>query len=415
MPELTRFDPHHPGVRSDPYTVYRRYRRHDPVHWGEPSTPGAEGCWYLFRHEHVVALLRDRRFRRKWSIERTAERIRSAPPDQRAFLEVLDRLLLSTDPPEHRRLRALVATAFARRAVESYRPLVRAIANELVDELPRAGELDVIERLAVPLSFRVICAVLGAPTDAADDLRTWVTRFSDGLDLRKRPATMTAASAATTELLGYFGGLVARRRRRPRADLVSALIGARDRDDRLTEDELLAMIIQLVFAGHETTVGQIGAAVLGLLDNPRQLELVRRDPGLLPNAVNESLRHSGSVHTAAARKPTADVRIGDKLIRAGEPVIAFIGAANRDPAVFGDPDRFDIRRDTSEAIPFGAGIHFCLGAPLARLEVEVAVGTLLRRCPHLETVPGQPPERRANIVLPGITRLVVRGAHGGTR
>jgi hypothetical protein len=266
----------------------------------------------------------------------------------------------------------------------------------------------VIERLAVPLSFRVICAVLGAPTDAADCLRIWVARFSDGLDLRKRSATMTAAGTATRELLDYFGGLVARRRRRPRADLVSALIEARDRDDRLTEDELLAMIIQLVFAGHETTVGQIGATVLGLLRNPDQLSLVRRDPGLVRNAVDESLRHSGSVHTAAARRPTADVRIGGKLIRAGEPVIAFIGAANRDPAVFPDPDRFDIGRDTSEAVPFGAGVHYCLGAPLARLEVEVAVDALLRRCPDLEAAPGLAPEYRANIVLPGITRLAVR-------
>jgi cytochrome P450 len=412
MPELTRFDPHHPSMRSEPYAVYRHYRRHDPVHWGEPSAPGAEGCWYLFRHQHVAAVLKDRRFRRRWSTERTARRIRCAPPDQRPFLEVLDRLLLSTDPPEHRRLRTLVASAFARRAVESYRPLVSATAEELTDALPRPAEFDLVERLAVPLSFRVICAVLGAPTDAARDLRTWVTQFSDGLDLRKGPATMTAAGAATTELLDYFGRLVERRRRRPRADLVSALIGARDQDDRLTEDELLAMIIQLVFAGHDTTVGQVGATVHGLLDNPDQRAIVRRDPGLIANAVSESLRHSGSVHTAAARKPTQDIRIGGKLIRAGEPVIAFIGAANRDPAVFADPDRFDVRRDTSEAIPFGAGVHYCLGAPLARLEVEVAVDTLLRRCPDLELVPGRPPEYRANIVLPGITRLAVRDRSG---
>lgn len=412
MPELTRFDPHHPSMRDEPYAVYRRYRRDDPVHWGQPYAPGAEGCWYLFRHEHVAAMLRDRRFRRKWSTERTARRIRGAPPDQRPFLEVLDRLLLSTDPPEHRRLRTLVASAFARRAVESYRPLVRAVADELIDALPRPAQFDVIERLAVPLSFRVISELLGAPTEAAGDLRTWLTRFSDGLDLRKGPATMAAAGAATIQLLDYFGELVARRRPRPRADLISALIGARDHDDRLSEGELLAMIIQLVFAGHETTVGQIGAAVLGLLDNPDQLEIARGDPGLVPNAVNESLRHSGSVHTAAARKPTEDVRIGGKLIRAGEPVIAFIGAANRDPAVFGDPDRFDIRRDTSEAIPFGAGLHYCLGAPLARLEVEVAVGALLRRFPELEVVPGHPPEYRANIVLPGITRLAVRERTG---
>ncbi|WP_064745412.1 cytochrome P450 [Pseudonocardia acaciae] len=406
--ELVRFDPRNSHVHSEPYTVYERYRRLDPVHWGLPYAPGAPGCWYLFRHEHVVAFLRDRRFHRKWPRHASDDRIAHAPARQRPFLEVLDRMLLSTDPPEHRRLRTLVGKAFGQRAVESYRPLVRRLAEDLVDALPRPAEFDVVERLAAPLSFTVICAVLGVPTEHTDRLRTWSARFSDGLDLRKQPDTMAAAGEATVRLLDYFGELVRQRRREPRDDLVSALVSARDDEDRLSEDELLAMIIQLIFAGHETTVAQIGATVLNLLENPDQLALLRADPGLIGNAVEESLRRTGSAHTAAGRKPSEDVRIGDKLIRAGEPVIAFIAAANRDPDVFDDPHRFDIRRDTSAAVPFGAGVHYCLGAQLARLEAETAVATLFRRLPDLQPVPDRPSVYRDNIVLPGIEHLIVR-------
>lgn len=409
MPGIARFDPHQERVLREPYTVYEHYRRHDPVHWGEPYAPGADGCWYLFRHDHVVEFLRDRRFRRKWSPERTEERIRAAPPEQRPYLEVLDRLLLSTDPPAHRRLRTLVSKAFAQRAVDSYRPMVHRTAEELVGALPRTAEFDLVESFAAPLSGAVICAVLGAPAELGPDLRDWITRFSDGLDLRKRTDTMTAASEATAELLGYFGGQLAQRRRAPRDDLVSALLTARDQDDRLSEDELLAMVIQLVFAGHETTVQQIGATVLNLVEHRDELARVLSDPRLIANAVAESLRRTGSVHSAAARKPVEDVRIGDKLIRAGEPVIAFVASANRDPEMFDDPDRFDLDRDTSASVAFGAGIHYCLGAPLARLETETAVGALLPRMPGLETVPGSPPRYRSNTVLPGIAALPMRG------
>lgn len=408
MPGIARFDPHHERVLREPYAVYEHYRRHDPVHWGQPYAPGTDGCWYLFRHDHVVAFLRDRRFRRKWSPERTEERIRASPPEQRPYLRVLDRLLLSTDPPAHRRLRTLVSKAFAQRTVDSYRPMVQRATERVLDTLPRSAAFDLIDAFAAPLSGAVICAVLGAPAELGPDLRTWITRFSDGLDLRKRTDTMTAAAEATDELLGYFTRQLAERRRAPRDDLVSALLSARDEEDRLTEDELLAMIIQLVFAGHETTVQQIGATVLNLVEHRDELARVLSDPGLVPKAVAESLRRAGSVHSAAARKPVQDVRIGEKLIRAGEPVIAFVASANRDPEVFPDPDRFDLDRDTSASVAFGAGIHFCLGAPLARLETETAVGALLRRMPGLQTVPGSPPRYRSNTVLPGIAALPVR-------
>lgn len=408
VPEPPRFSPHDTAVQRHPYSVFAYYRRHDPVHWGEPYAPGRQGCWYLFRHEHVVSLLRDRRFQRKLPGPRPADGGRQPPEEHRQYLEVLDRLLLSTDPPDHRRLRTLVSQAFAVRAVQSYRPLVQRVAHELVDTLARPARFDLIEEFAVPLSWRVITAVLGLPSDAIDHLRIWITQFGDGLDLRKERNVLAAATSGTAKLLEYFAEVVADHRKHPRGDLISALLNARDNNDRLSEDELLAMLIQLIFAGHDTTVGQIGATILNLLDNPHQLAILQRDPALISAAVSESLRYSGSVHTAAARKPTEDVQLGDKMIRAGQSVIAFIAAANRDPDVFPNPDEFDIARDTAAAVPFGAGIHHCLGASLARLESETAVATLLRRLPTLERTPGSPPRYRANIVLPGVTHLDVR-------
>jgi cytochrome P450 len=407
-PGLPRFSPHDVAVQQRPYSVYAYYRRHDPVHWGEPYAPGRQGCWYLFRHEHVVALLRDRRFQRKVPGPQPADGGTQAPEEHRQYLEVLDRLLLSTDPPAHRRLRTLVSQAFTARAVQGYRPLVQRVADELIDGLARPARFDLIEEFAVPLSWRVITAVLGLPRDAIGDLRTWITQFGDGLDLRKEQKVLVAASSGTAKLLEYFAGVLAERRKHSRDDLITALLNARDNNHRLSEDELLAMLVQLIFAGHDTTVGQIGATILNLLDNPKQLAVLQRNPALISAAVSESLRYSGSVHTAAARKPIEDVQLGDKMIRAGQSVIAFIAAANRDPDVFPDPDRFDINRDTTTAVPFGAGIHHCLGASLARLESEAAVATLLRRLPTLERTPRSAPRYRANVVLPGIAHLDVR-------
>ncbi|GGU81500.1 cytochrome P450 [Lentzea flava] len=392
---------------ADPYPVYARYRRHDPVHWGAPYSPDAKGCWYLFRHEDVVAVLKDRRFRREWPEGATAARRQNLPAVQRPFWDLYDQLLLSTDPPEHRRLRALVATAFSAHSVETYRPMVFDVASRLSATLP--ADFDVVEDYAAQLSFTVICTLLGVPLSDSARLREWIARFAAGLDLRKGDRTMYEASCAARNLLDYFGAVVASRRSDPAGDLITAMVEARDGGDALTDNELLAMCVQLLFAGHETTTGQISITLYNLLREPDQLALVRREPELVPAAVHESLRLNGSVQTAAARKPIEDVSVGGRLIRTGEPVIAFLGAANRDPAVFPNPDVFELSRDHSATIAFGAGIHHCLGARLARLEVEAGVARLVQARPTLRLRPDASPQFRTNVVLPGLSCLPVSG------
>lgn len=402
--EERRFDPHDERIAADPYSAYLWYREQDPVHWGKGYKPGADGCWYLFRHSDVVSVLRDRRFVRQWPPGVAAARADQMPPDQRPFWEVFDRLLLSSDPPEHRRLRTLVSAAFTPQTVASYRPFVEETTRALVAELP--DEFDLVTDFAAKLSSTVICTILGVPVADGPRLGTWITQFGGGIDLRKGPAAMAEATSAATGLVEYFGAVVAERRKAPRDDLISGLIAARDDADRLTEDELLAMLIQLIFAGHETTLSQIGLCVVNLLHHPDQLDQVLRNRELVAGAVAESLRLNGSVQTAAARKPLEDVLVGDRLIKAGQPVIAFVGAANRDPAVFTNPELFDLTRDNSASVSFGAGIHYCLGAALAKLEVETAISTLLTTHPTLQLgTPTHP--AKYNLVLPGFTALPV--------
>ncbi|MEU7632104.1 cytochrome P450 [Nocardia sp. NPDC049220] len=402
---LLRFDPHDEGLLDDPYKVYARYRRQDPVHWGLPYSPGGSGCWYLFRHDHVLSVLRDRRFRRRQAPGTRKPDVR-VPEEHRGFVELSGRLLLSTDPPDHRRLRSVLAPAFTPIAAESYRAVAVEAADRLIDTLGGLSDFDVIDDYAAPVSMAVICAVLGVAEAEVDSrLPGWIAGFGNGFDLRKQSEMMAQAGAAAAELLRYFDTVIAGHDP-ARPGLLSVLIAAHEAG-RVTREELSVLCVQVVFAAHGTTVAQIGNMVGDLLARPDQLALLRARPELIAGAVNESVRFNGSVQSAAARKPTDDVAVGDTLIRAGQPVIGFVGAANRDPAVFVDPDRFDITRDTTAAIGFGGGIHHCLGAPLARLECEIAVGTLVHRLPGLAVGADHLPQRQANTVLSGLRHLKV--------
>ena len=399
---------HDESLLLDPYPIYSLYRENDPVHWGMPYTSGSSGCWYLFRHDHVLGLLKDRRFLRKGSPAAHTARLKNAPISHRPFLAVFDKLLLSTDPPDHRRLRMLVNKAFTPETIESHRLFIQKTTNELIDALPASRQFDVVEDFAAPLSFTVICTILGVPLKDVQALRKWAEQFANGFDLRKGEAAMFEASEGTVNLSCYFSEIFLKRRKRPCSDLISLLIAARDNGDRLSEDELLAMCIQIMFAGYETTVSQIGETIFSLLENRDQLELLRASPDLIRGVITESARLNGAVQTAAPRKSIEDVKIGDKLIKAGESVIAFIGAANRDPAIFIDPDRFQPHRINTQSLAFGGGIHHCLGVILARIESEIAVNTLIQRLPHLQLQKNMPLKRRMNIVLPGFVQLMVK-------
>lgn len=402
-PTQIQFNPFLPEFIADPYPFYHRLRAEDPVH----RTP--MGFWVLTRYDDVVTVLHDQRFGRKGFEPLLAALFRSGSEQPGLVTSMLFR-----DPPDHTRLRALVSKAFTPRVVEGMRPHIQEIADRLLDAVRDAKVMDVIADLAYPLPVIVICEMLGVPTADRDTFRQWSLDIARSLDaigmhaigMLTAPEIVARGNAARRALTEYFrDGLIPERRKRPRADLLSALIAAEEQGDKLSEGELLATCNLLFVAGHETTVNLIGNGLLALLRHPDQLTALRGDPSLIPSAVEELLRYDGPVQRTG-RIPHADVEIGGKKIAPGEMVVALIGAANRDPARFPDPDRLDITRRDNDHIAFGAGIHFCLGAPLARVEAQIALNTLLRRMPGL-TLATTTLEWRETSVLRGLKALPV--------
>jgi pimeloyl-[acyl-carrier protein] synthase len=389
------FNPMDPEFIADPYPIYHALRAEDPVHLSPL------GFWVLTRYEDVVATLRDPRFAKEALAAFVAARFGVAMPG--VGLSMLDR-----DPPDHTRLRGLVSKAFTPRVVEGLRPHIQEIVDDLLDRVEGAGAMDLIEDFAYPLPVIVICEMLGVPVADRERFKGWGLDIARGLDAIWLPAESEVARqsmASRHALTGYFRELIAERRAAPRADLLSALIAAEETGDRLSEEELLATCILLLVAGHETTVNLIGNGTLALLRHPAELRRLREDPGLVAGAVEELLRYDGPVQRTA-RIPSEDVVIGGRAIGKGELVMPFIGAADRDPAQFREPDRLDITRADNRHIAFGWGIHFCLGAPLARLEGQIAFQTLFPRLPKLALATDRPPYRQS-LTLRGLSALPV--------
>jgi cytochrome P450 len=389
------FNPMDPEFIADPYPIYHALRAEDPVHLSPL------GFWVLTRYEDVVATLRDPRFAKEALAAFVAARFGVAMPG--VGLSMLDR-----DPPDHTRLRGLVSKAFTPRVVEGLRPHIQEIVDDLLDRVEGAGAMDLIEDFAYPLPVIVICEMLGVPVADRERFKGWGLDIARGLDAIWLPAESQVARqsmASRHALTGYFRELIAERRAAPRADLLSALIAAEETGDRLSEEELLATCILLLVAGHETTVNLIGNGTLALLRHPAELRRLREDPGLVAGAVEELLRYDGPVQRTA-RIPSEDVVIGGRAIGKGELVMPFIGAADRDPAQFREPDRLDITRADNRHIAFGWGIHFCLGAPLARLEGQIAFQTLFPRLPKLALATDRPPYRQS-LTLRGLSALPV--------
>ncbi len=392
---VVSFDPMAPEFVADPYPVYHRLRAEDPVH----RSP--LGFWVLTRYDDVAAVLRDPRFAKEAIAAFAAERLGTQLPAM--GLSMLDR-----DPPDHTRLRSLVSKAFTPRVVEALRPEIQRIVDGLLDRVEGAGRMDLIEDFAYPLPVVVICQMLGVPVQDRDRFKAWGLDIARGLDallVPGDPDVVPRATAARHALADYFRALIAERRGSPRGDLLSGLIAAEESGDTLSEDELLATCILLLIAGHETTVNLIGNGTLALLRHPGELERLRANPGLIVTAVEELLRYDGPVQRTA-RVPSVDVEIGGRTIRKGEMVMPFIGAADRDPAWFRDPDRLDIGRTENRHLAFGLGIHFCLGAPLARLEGQIAIQTLVRRLPALHLTSDRP-DYRLSLTLRGLKTLPV--------
>jgi pimeloyl-[acyl-carrier protein] synthase len=390
------FNPMDPAFVADPYPTYRQLRTEDPVHHNPM------GFWVLTRYEDVVAALRDPRLAKEAIAAFVAARFGAPVPI--TGLSMLDR-----DPPDHTRLRSLVSKAFTPRVVEGLRPRVQQIVDGLIARAREKGSMDLIEEFAYPIPVNVICEMLGVPVEDHERFKGWSLDIARGLDSILLPPDSEVPKrsvASRTALAEYFRELIAKRRASPRADLLSALIAAEEAGDKLSENELLATCILLLIAGHETTVNLIGNGTLALLRHPDQLRRLRENPALIGTAVEELLRFDGPVQRTA-RIPSEDVVIDGRTIAKGEMVMPFIGAADRDPAQFPDPDRLDIGRSDNRHIAFGWGIHFCLGAPLARVEGQIAINTLVQRLPKL-ALATDTPQFRESLTLRGLTSLPVQ-------
>ena len=394
---MQSFNPMDPEFLADPYPTYHRLRAEDPVH----QSP--LGFWVLTRYDDVSAVLRDPRFIKEPLAALVAARFGAEVP-RGVGLSMLDR-----DPPDHTRLRGLVSKAFTPRVVDGLRPRIQQIVDELITRAQAVGSMDVIEEFAYPIPVNVICEMLGVPVADHERFKGWSLDIARGLDSIWLPpdSEVPRRSAASRHAINdYFRGLIAQRRASPRGDLLSALIVAEEAGDKLNEEELLATCILLLIAGHETTVNLIGNGVLALLRNPGELKRLRETPGLITTAVEELLRYDGPVQRTA-RVASAEATIGGRTIAKGEMVMPFIGAADRDPAQFPDPDRLDLTRADNRHIAFGWGIHFCLGAPLARVEGQIAIDALVRRLPRLELMTDEP-EYRQSLTLRGLKTLPIK-------
>ena len=389
-----------PEVLADPYPLYHQLQAESPVHW-DPFLK----AWVVTRYADVLTVLSDRRFSAR----------RTPTPDDLAALgldalvpiaQVMVRQMLFMDPPAHGRIRNLAARAFTPRRIENLRAHIRDIVDTLLDTAYPQGRMDVIADLAVPLPAIVTEELLGISTADLSQLKAWSADFATMLgNFQHNPQHAARVRHSLDEMYHYFGAAVSAHQAHPRDDLISALLEAEHDGDRLTNDEVIANTIMTMVGGQETTTSLIGNGLLTLLRRPAHLQALRGDPSLIPSAVEEMLRFESPIqHTA--RMTVDDLELGGKQIRKRQAVIAVLGAANRDPERFADPDRFDIHRQDNRHVAFGWASHFCFGAPLARLEAQVIFETMLRRMPTPQ-LDLPTPTWQDNLTYRGLTSLPI--------
>jgi cytochrome P450 len=393
------FNPLSPDYIRNPYPHYERLRTTDPMH----LTP--LGVFVASRHAEVSLVLRDKRFGKE-HVQRTIRRYGPKSMEEPAFRS-LGHMMLVQDPPDHTRLRGLVVKAFTARRVEDMRPRIQQIVDETLDRIIPLGKMDLIEDFAFRLPVTVICDMLGIPEDHREAFYTRARvggRILDPVPMSPEEIKQANAGSMMSEM--YFQQLFELRRKNPGDDLTTQLVQAEEEGSKLSNEELTANIILLFGAGHETTVNLIGNGLLALHRNPDQLALLKARPELITNAIEEFLRYDSSVQ-ASSRVALEDIEdLGGKRIPKGENVLCLLGSANHDPAVYPDhPERLDITRANVRPLSFGGGIHFCLGAQLARIEAEIAITTLLRRIPDLRLDDAVNAQWRSSFVLRGLERL----------
>jgi cytochrome P450 len=398
---MLSYDPSDPATRRDPFPLFRALREEDPVHWSAPL-----GGWVLTRYDDVRAAM----FEPHFTADRVRPFFRRLPEAERGKYPDLERYITGWavffDPPGHTRLRRLMNKAFTPRAVAGLRPKIEAIVEDRIDRVAASGAMDVIADFAYPIPASVIMAMLGVPRSDLDAVKGW----SDDMALFVGSSRLSAdkyerAQSGMREMADYFRAVIAARRLRPEDDLISAMLLPEPGGDVFSEDELIATCSLLLFAGHETTSNLIGNGVWALLTHPAELRRLVDAPHLVETAVEEMLRWDGPSH-ALARLVATDVDLAGKRLKQGDRVFAMMNAANRDPAAFADPDRFDVARTPNKHLTFAAGIHFCLGAPLARLEGQIAVAALLRRLGDLRLA-AQELDWLDSMILRGVKSLKV--------
>ncbi|HEV3309360.1 MAG TPA: cytochrome P450 [Chloroflexota bacterium] len=398
---LSEFAPENPAFIADPYPAYERLRDRGRVHWYEPSRQ-----WLIPHYEDVNRLLRDRRLGRTYLHRFSHEKFgRAAPPlDHEPFHVLNGNGILDLEAPDHTRIRRLVSKAFTPRTIEQLAPTVERLAAGLVDELLAAGGGDLLMMVAEPLPVAVIAEMLGVPVSDRHLLRPWSAAICRMFELNPDENAARGAVRASIEFSAYLRALIDERRSAPGEDLISALIAAHEEGDRLTEQEMISTCVLLLNAGHEATVNATTTGWWTLFRHPDQLEQLRGMPRTIPNAIEELLRFDTPLQMFE-RWVLDDVEIDGTLMPRGSEIALLFGSANRDPGRFPDPDRLDLTRSDNRHMSFGAGIHFCLGAPLARIELAASFGELMRRAPTLRLV--REPEWKSGYVIRGLKELLV--------
>lgn len=386
-------------VLADPYPLYDRLRRVDPIHWD-----AFLHAWVVTRYADVVAVLQ------RCSAARTptAEQLSTMGLSALAPVgDVMARQMIFLDPPDHKRIRGLAAKAFTPRRVAALRTRIQEVVDELLDAAAPHGRIDVIGGLAFPLPAILTAEMLGLPASDLDRLKVWTEDFAGILgNFQHDPERVPRVVRCVREMTEYFRGVLDEKRRSPGSDLASAFLEADVEGDRFTIDEVIANLILVMVAGQETTTNLIGNGMLTLLRQPEDLARLVKDESLLPSAIEELLRFE-SPSQLTARVAAEDMELDGRLIRRGQAIIAAVGAANRDPDRFTDPDRFDLRRPDNRHVGFGWGSHYCFGAAIARLEGQIAIGTMLRRFADFALDTTTPLRWRSNLGLRGLERLTI--------
>jgi cytochrome P450 len=406
-PDLDRLNLFGPAFKSNPYPTYAHLREVAPV-YRRANARG--GICFITRYAEVAAALRDHRHFVKDIHNTYSAGEQAALPPTPPLMRLLSHHMLNSDVPDHTRLRALVNKAFTVRMVEQLHTRIESVAHQLLDRVSSQGAMDLIADFALPLPIIVIAEMLGIPTHDHHRFRAWSNALvSPSADQSRNEKKFAKARQLMEDFTNYLRVIFAARRATPRDDLITSLLHAEEAGDMLGEEELFSMVLLLIVVGHETTVNLIGNGVLALLQQPEQYQLLQKNPTLLPGAVEEILRYDCPVERAPMRFAACDLELCGQTIYRGDAVSLVLGAANRDPALFPNPDTFDITRTDNRHLAFGAGIHYCLGAALARAEGRIALQALMQRLPALRLgVPADELRWRPHPIMRGLHKLPLR-------